>query len=221
MRNLLLVVGEVLICYSSMYILVKKLKNEGIYIYAIIATIAACLASLKSIAIMEISIPIGFCLTTSLIICGNYLTENNKKEEFRNYLGIIFLTAIISATLFNLSGLLVSSEFNYSANESYNSIFSYNLKTYIALTISVIVAIILSGKIYNLLRKNSNKLAVSNIFSIIITTIVENIIFVLIAYAFNFDAINIILCIIFRYIIKVIIGGIGTIPLYIINKASK
>ena len=221
MRNLLLVCGEILVCYSSMYLLTKKFKHEGINIYAMIATFAACITSLKTISIIEINVPIGFGLTTSLIIGGNLLTENNKKEQLRNYIGIIFLTAIISATILNLSGIVTSSDFNNAANEAYNSIFHYNLRIYIALIISIIAAILVSNKLYNRLRKNSNSLTISNIFVIIIVTFIENVIFALIGYLFELDAITIILLIIFRYIIKAIIGIIGTIPLYIINKSIK
>ena len=201
--------------------LTKKYKSEGIYIYAIIATFASCITVLTNISIMEISVPIGFGLTTSLIIGGNLLIEANRKEEIRNYLALIFLTAVIGGTFLNLTGLMSSSEFNYAANEAYNNIFSYDIRTYLALTISVIIGILTSTKLYNLMRKNSNKLAVSNILSIIITTIFECIIFMLIAYLYDTEIIDIILSIIFRYIIKVIIGIMGIIPLYIISKDNK
>ena len=40
----------------------------------------------------------------------------------------------------------------------------------------------------------------------------------LIAYLFVYQPVNIILCIIFRYMIKTLIGLLGTIPIYIANK---
>ncbi len=221
MRNILLIFGEVLVCYSSIYFLSKKIKTDGIYIYAILATTAACIMGLKTISIAEVPVPVGFCLTTSLIIGANILTENNKKEELRNYIGLIFLTAIISGSILNLSGLMSSSDFNNLANDAYNNVFYYNIRIYIALTLSVILAILLSDKVYDMLRKNSNKQVVSNIFTIIITTFAENIVFVVLAYLYKFDTIDLILCLVFRYIIKTIIGIIGTIPLYIINKEIK
>ena len=220
MRNILLILGEILICYSSMIFLFKRFKTDGIYIYSFIAIIASCLACLNKISIMEISIPVGFCLTTSLVINGNILIEQNKKEELRNYLGIIFLTAIISVTILNLSGLIINSDFNVYSNESYNSIFSYNIKIYIALIVSIIGATIISSKIYNTLRKKSNKIVVSNIFSIIISTLFENILFILIAYLYDFELLDLIICLILRYIIKTLIGIIGTIPLCIIGKEN-
>ena len=221
MINIVLTFIEIVICYVSLYYLEKKYKNQGIYIYAIIATILTCITSLKTISIMEINIPIGFGISTSLIIAGNILTELNKKEERRNYLAIIFLTTIITASFLNLSGLIVSSELSNNLNEAYNNIFNYNLKVYLAITISIILSIYISSTLYNLIRKNQNKVAVSNIFSVIISTFIETIIFITIYYLFEADIIDIVLCIIFRYIIKILISILGTIPLYIISKNNQ
>ena len=54
-----------------------------------------------------------------------------------------------------------------------------------------------------------------------VTEFFENIIFVIIAYLFEYPGIDIALCIIFRYMIKTIIGIMGTIPLYITGKNNK
>ena len=117
-----------------------------------------------------------------------------------------------------MSGLMESSDYNKYANKSYDSIFEYNLRVYIATIISIISSIWLSSKVYYTLKKIKNKITIINIFSIIIVELLENVSFVLIAYLFEFKPINVILCIIFRYIIKTIIGILGTIPIYITNK---
>lgn len=221
MRNTILIIIEMIVCYISLFYLSKKYKLFGVYIYGILNTIAACIASLKSISIMEVSIPIGYSLTTSLVITGNLITENYKKEDLKNYIAVIFLTGIISATFLNLSGLMTSSDFNYYANESYNNIFNYNIRIYVALIISIIMSIIISNKLYTLIRRSQNRVIASNIFSIIISTFIETIIYVTITYLFEFNIIDIVLCIIFRYIIKIIIGIIGTIPLCMIKKYNE
>ena len=79
----------------------------------------------------------------------------------------------------------------------------------------------MNSKLYYELKKIRNNIIFSNIFSIIIIELLDNIIFVLIAYLFEYELINIILCIIFRYMIKTIIGIIGTIPIYITNKFNQ
>ena len=222
MRNILLIVAEVLVCYIAILILNKKYKTDGLYVYAIIATFLSCIMSLKQIDLLGATIPIGFGVTTSLIIAGNIITQKRGPEEIKTYIILILVTALISCCFLNMSGLMESSDYNKYANKSYDSIFEYNLRVYLATIISLIASVWLSSKLYYELKKLKNKIFISNIFSIIITELVENLLFVLIAYLFDpgktdivFD---IIFCIIFRYIIKTIIGLIGTIPIYITNK---
>lgn len=223
MRNLLLILIEVIICYIAIIILNKKYKTDGLYVYAIIATFISCIMSLKQITILEkIDIPIGFGVTTSLIIAGNIITQKRGPEEIKTYIALILVTSLVSCCFLNLSGLMQISDYNKYANKSYDSIFKYNLRVYIATIISIISTVFVSSKLYYQLKKIKNKIGISNVFTIVIVELIENLLFVLIAYLFEpgkteiiFD---IIFCIIFRYIIKTIIGLFGTIPIYITNK---
>ena len=218
MRNLILIIAEVIICYVSALILNKKYKTDGLYVYAIIATFLSCIMSLKQIDLLSITIPIGFGITTSLIVVGNIITQKRGPGEIKTYIVLILVTALISCCFLNMSGLMKSSDYNLYANKSYDSIFEYNLRVYIANIIAIITSVWLTSKLYYELKKIKNKIIISNIFSIVIIELLENTIFVLIAYLFEYEAINLILCIIFRYMIKTIIGIIGTIPIYISNK---
>ena len=47
MRNLILILSEVLICYIAIIMLNKKYKTDGLYVYAVIATFISCIMSLK------------------------------------------------------------------------------------------------------------------------------------------------------------------------------
>lgn len=223
MRNILLILLEVIICYIAIIVLNKKYKTDGLYVYAVIATVASCIMSLKQITILDkIDLPIGFGVTTSLIIAGNIITQKRGPQEIKTFIILILITALISCSFLNLSGLMESSDYNKFANKSYDSIFEYNLRIYIAAIISIITSTWLSSKLYYELKKINNKIVISNLFSVVISELIENLLFVLIAYLFEpgkteiiFD---IIFCIIFRYIIKTIIGLFGTIPIYITNK---
>lgn len=217
-KNIMLILAEVIVCYTSLIILSKKYKTDGIYVYAVIATFASCIMSLKEISIMNANVPIGFGVTTSLIIAGNLITQKRGTEELRTFLSLILITALVSCCFLNLTGLMHSSDYNSIANSSYDSIFTYNLRKYIAIIVSLIVSVWLSGKLYYLIKKLQNKIILSNIFSIIIIELLENIIFILIAYLFDYKVIDLILCLIFRYMIKTVIGIFGTIPIYIANK---
>lgn len=218
MRNVILVILEIIICYTSILFLNKKYKTDGLYVYAIIATFLSCIMSLKQIDILSATVPIGFGVTMSLVIAGNIITQKRGPEEIKTYIVLILVTALISCCFLNMSGLMESSDYNKFANKAYDSIFEYNLRVYIANIISIILAVWLNSKLYYELKKIKNKIIISNIFSVVIIELLENIIFVLIAYLFEYEPINIILCVIFRYMIKTIIGILGTIPIYISNK---
>ena len=218
MTNVLLITAETVVSFIILLILTKKYKTDGIYVFGIVATILSCIIGLKKISIFEISIPLGLGLTTSIIIGGNIITQKRGPSAISTYIILILITFLISCSFITLSTLLKESNYNYIANMSYNNIFSLNIKYYLGLIISLITSIILSSKLYHLLKKTINKIILCNVFSIIITEFVENILFVVVAYIFEYKAIDIILCITFRYIIKTMVGIIGTIPLYIGNK---
>ncbi len=217
-RNVILIFGEVLVCYISLIILSKKYKTDGIYLYAIIATFISCIMSLKEMSIMNVSVPIGFGVTTSLIIAGNIITQKRGTAELRTFISLILVTALVSCCFLNLTGLMHSSDYNQFANSSYDSIFTYNLRKYIAIIVSIIGSVWLGGKLYYLIKKLQNKIILSNTFSIIIIELLENITFILIAYLFEYEVMDLILCLIFRYMIKTIIGLVGVIPIFIANK---
>ena len=223
MRNILLIIGEVILCYIAIIFLNKKYKTDGLYVFVIIATFISCIMGLKQITILEkIDIPTGLGVTTSIIIAGNIITQKRGPQEIKTYLALILVTALVSCCFLNLSGLMEASDYNKFANKDYDSIFEYNLRVYLGTVVSIIIGVWSSSKIYYELKKIKNKISISNIFSIVIAELVETILFVLIAYLLEpgkseivFD---ILFCIIFRYIIKTIIGIVGTIPIYITNK---
>lgn len=218
MINIILIFIEMIICYVLLLLLCKKFKTDGIYVYGIIATFISCIMSLKQIELMGVNVPIGFAVTTSLIIAGNMITQKRGPEELKTYLSLVLVTALISCSFLNLSGIIDSSEYNKLSNMSYDNIFKYNLRIYLGLTISIIISIYLSSKLYYLLKRLQNKIILSNIFSIIIVELLENILFVFIAYLFEYEPIDLILCLVIRYMIKTVIGLIGTITIYIANK---
>ena len=218
MKNAILIIVEVLISFIILIILFKKYQTDGIYVFGIIATILSCILGLKKISIMDISLPLGFGVTTALIIGGNIITQKRGPDAIPTYIILIFLTFLIGCSFISISTLLEDSNYNYLANKSYDSIFNLNLKYYIGLISSTIIAIWLSSKLYYLLKRIQNRIILSNFFAIIITEFIENIIFIIIAYIGEYKPVEIGLGIVFRYTIKTLIGIFGTIPLYISNK---
>lgn len=223
MRNILLIVAEVLICYITIIILNKKYKTDGLHVYAIIATFISCIMGLKQITILDkIDIPIGFGVTTSIVIAGNIITQKRGPEEIKTFIALILVSSLVSCCFLNMSGLMIPSDYNSSASKAYDLIFEYNIRVYIATIISIIASVWLSSKLYYELIKIKNQIIINNVFSIIIAELVENVLFVLIAYLYapgkTEIVFDILFCIIFRYIIKIVIGIIGTVPIYITKK---
>ena len=220
MRNVILIFVEMLICYMALIFLYRKYKTDGIYVYGIVFTFISCIMSLKKIDIMNVDIPIGFASTTSIIVGGNLITQKRGLDELKPYIVLILLTLLISSCFLNLSGLIEVSKYNEIANKSFDNIFEYNLRVYIALIVSLIGSCYISSKIYYSLKKLQNQVLFCNVFSIIIVELFENLIFVLIAYLFEYKIVNLILCIVIRYMIKTIIGITGTIPIAILKKVN-
>lgn len=220
MKTIILITSEMIVCYLGIILLNKKYKTDGLYVYGIIATIVSCIMGLKQIDLFNVAVPIGFGVTTSLIITGNIITQKKGPEALKTYLALILITALVSCCFLNLSGIMESSEYNKFANKSYDNIFEYNLRVYIANIVSILSSVFIGSKLYYLIKRTNNKIIISNVFSIIIITLLENLLFILIGYLFEYELINIILALIFRYMIKTIIGLIGTIPIYIANKSN-
>ena len=108
MTPLVLSIIEVIICYVAMCILYKRHKLDGIYIYIIIATFISCLMNLKETEIMGINVPIGFGITTSVIISSNLITQKKGLGELKNTLMIIFITMLIGCCFLKLSSLIIT-----------------------------------------------------------------------------------------------------------------
>ena len=218
MRNIIVLGIEMLLCFIFIIFLYKKYKTDGLLTYAIITTIISNILSLKEIDILNVEVPLGIGLTISIVLVANIITQKRGKDEVNNLLVLVFIASLISCCFLNLSGLITSSDISKYANKSYDSIFEYNLRIYIANTVSLILSIFFSSRIYYSLKRIKNKIIISNVFSIIIIEFVDNILFILIAYIYIKEIPDIILAITIRYALKVLLGIIGTIPIYIIEK---
>ena len=218
MRNIILILIEVITCYVALVMLYKKYKTDGVYIYIILLGIISSIMNFKMISIMNVPIPLGFGVTMSILIGVNLMIQKRGTEELKPCIIAAIIPLIISYIILYLSTLMTNSNYNILSNVSYNNIFSQNIRIYIALIASLLFTIWLDGKLYYIIKKLQNKIILNNIFAIIIAEFFENIIFVIIAFIFDYEVIDLFLCIILRYIIKTTIGIVGTLPLYIASK---
>lgn len=215
--NLLLLIIEVIVSYILLLFVYKKYKEEGIYIWIVVALLISSLMSIKSIDINNINIALGLGVSSSIYIANNILIQKKGTEYVKNIITILFIFSMIFICLVILSSGLMSSEYNNVTSLIYDSIIFTNIKFIVANIVSIIIGVYINNYIYYQLRKIKNKLWISNILSSLIFTFIETIIFVSITNLINGSLYIAMMTLVIRYLIKIIILIIGTDVIYIAN----
>ena len=113
------------------------------------------------------------------------------------------------------------SENNLVDGNSYDYLFGYsliNLRIIFSYLISIGVLLWYNSYVYYFLRKNDNKLIFSNIGTIFVIQFIESIIFVFISYFGLYEFNTILGMVAIRYLLKIIIGIMGLIPVTMIMR---
>ena len=76
----------------------------------------------------------------------------------------------------------------------------------------------MGSNVYDNIRKNKNNIIFNNVGSILVVLFIESIIFVSIAHIGNYTVVELFAMIVIRYLIEVVIGLLGLIPVYLIVK---
>ena len=219
--NYILIIIEVLLSYLTLLLFHKKFKLDGIYYYIVMATILSNIMLLNTIDILTYPISVGFGITSSIVIATIILTHKRGPSELSKLIITIIISSIISYSYLTLSSYMGISDTNKYTNISYSIIFKNNIRIYLANTISLILSIYLSTKLYHTMKQIKNKIWISNIFTTVIVEFIESIIFCVIAYAFSLKVIDLIMVIVIRYVIRVLIECLGTTVIYIDDKIVK
>lgn len=185
------------------------------------ATILSNIMLLNTIDILTYPISVGFGITSSIVIATIILTHKRGPSELSKLIITIIISSIISYSYLTLSSYMGISDTNKYTNISYSIIFKNNIRIYLANTISLILSIYLSTKLYHTMKQIKNKIWISNIFTTVIVEFIESIIFCVIAYAFSLKVIDLIMVIVIRYVIRALIECLGTTAIYIDDKIVK
>lgn len=219
--NYILIIIEVFLSYLTLLLFHKKFKLDGIYYYIVMATILSNIMLLNTIDILTYPISVGFGITSSIVIATIILTHKRGPSELSKLIITIIISSIISYSYLTLSSYMGISDTNKYTNISYSIIFKNNIRIYLANTISLILSIYLSTKLYHTMKQIKNKIWISNIFTTVIVEFIESIIFCVIAYAFSLKVIDLIMVIVIRYVIRTLIECLGTTVIYIDDKIVK
>lgn len=219
--NYILIIIEVFLSYLTLLLFHKKFKLDGIYYYIVMATILSNIMLLNTIDILTYPISVGFGITSSIVIATIILTHKRGPSELSKLIITIIISSIISYSYLTLSSYMGISDTNKYTNISYSIIFKNNIRMYLANTISLILSIYLSTKLYHTMKQIKNKIWISNIFTTVIVEFIESIIFCVIAYAFSLKVIDLIMVIVIRYAMRALIECLGTTVIYIDDKIVK
>mgnify|MGYP004648650297 FL=1 len=206
---------ELITCIIFILFLYKKYTSLGLYIYTIASMILTCLMSLKTITIYDYDLNLGIIPFVTIFIVSNILIQKKGPEEMKTHLLVILSTTILSFIILLLVSLMASSKIALFTNASYDNIFDNSIRLLFANIVTMLYSLILNNKLYFYLKRMKNNIFISNVFSTIIIQFIASILFGIIAYTFVKDTIDIIKLIMVRYLLSLVVGLIGTIPIYI------
>ena len=121
----------------------------------------------------------------------------------------------------NLTGVISRSEYNLVSNLAYDNLFAYNLsnlRIFVGGILSTSLMLYYNSYIYYYIRRSKNRLLFSNIGSMLIIQFIESTIFIILSYTFIYSSTELFGMIVIRYLIKVIVGLVGLLPVYVIVK---
>ena len=219
--NTIYLIIELVICFIGIILLYAKYKLEGLYSYLIITAIITTIMSLKTIDFYNFSLNLGLIPYITIFIVSNIIIQKKGTEEIKKIILILLTTSTFSYIIILLSCKLESSPINIFMNKSFDNIFIDSARIYFANIVTTLYMLFLNSKLYYYLKKEKNKIIISNIFSSVIVQFLATIIFILLAYAITTPMTDIIAKMIIRYIISLIVMFLGTIIIYITNNIKE
>ena len=215
--NLIYLIIEIILCYTTIIILYQKKQKEGLYLYAIVGLILSNIMVLKRTEILSLEIALGFTIYASIFITSNIIVQKYGPEEIKKLLLVLVGSIIVSTIIIFLATLINGNTSMSIMNETFDYTFQ-NLRIMLANSISILIILWFNAILYHQIRRVKNKIIISNILTSIIVSFMATIIFSFIAYLGLVNIKELSILILIRYLIILIIEIIGTIPIYIINK---
>lgn len=212
---------EIVLIFLLLVLFYKFGKKDGLFLYIGFMSAVLSLVMFKSIDIFSFEVDLGIPILMGIFTCSNIIVQRYGIDEIKLIIKSFIIPYILTIVVLCLTSLTSSSEYNLITNNSFNSLFGYNLDN-LRLLVSGILSIGFmlwyNAYVYYYIRKNKNRYIFSNIGSILMVHFIESIIFVLIAYIGSFEFNMLFGMIVIRYLLKVVIGVISLIPVSIIMK---
>jgi len=223
MNYVYLLIG-IIIIFLLMVLFYRFGKKDGLFLYISFMASLLSVIMFKSIDIVSFEVDLGIPFIMGIFVCSNLIVQKYGIDEIKGIIKSFAIPYISTIVILSLVSLIGGSEFNVDTNMSYNELFGYNLdnlRLIVGGILSIGFTLWYNAYIYYYIRKNKNKYLFSNIGSMLIIQFAESIIFVIISYigVFGFDMLF--GMIVIRYLLKVVVGMIGLLPVsFIMNMKS-
>ena len=209
--NLLLILLETILLFVLTYKTYKKYKITGLYFLVILFISISNIFLIKRFEIFTLKLNVGIILNLMIYIISNIIVQKKGPYAVSNIIMIVFITTLFNYVVLTLSGIINPSSYNNHFNMLYNNIFEFNIRSYLASLTSLLIGLTLSSKLYYSIKKEINKVWISNTLTTIIVQLIEGIVFIFLMYIFELQISEIIFLIISRYIFRLFIGLLSNI----------
>ena len=209
--NLLLILLETILLFVLTYKTYKKYKITGLYFLVILFISISNIFLIKRFEIFTLKLNVGIILNLMIYIISNIIVQKKGPYAVGNIIMIVFITTLFNYVVLTLSGIINPSSYNNHFNMLYNNIFEFNIRSYLASLTSLLIGLTLSSKLYYSIKKEINKVWISNTLTTIIVQLIEGIVFIFLMYIFELQISEIIFLIISRYIFRLFIGLLSNV----------
>lgn len=217
--NYIVLSTEVILIFTLIFLSYKLGKKDGLYLTISLFSSIICVMLFKIINMFDFDINMGIPFIVGILILNNIIIHRYGFDELKRIMSTFGISYIITYIIIMITSIMTSSELV--SSNSYDVLFGYdlyNIRYFISGLLSIGMIIWMGSNIYNDIRKNKNSIVFNNIGSILIVLFVESIIFVTISHVGNYSMVELFGMIVIRYLIEVIIGLFGLIPIYFTSR---
>lgn len=213
--NLTLGLISIILVFSSIIVIEKLFKKEGLYVYLCLATVLANIIVVKTVNVLGLVTSLGNILFAANFLITDILIEKYSKEDAKKAVNLGLISTIIFIIVTQISILYIPDTTDI-AHDAMKQLFDLNLRTSIASLIMYYISNNLDIHIFTKLKeKNENKLWLRNNVSTIISNCLENYFFATLAFIGIFDFKTILSIATTGTIIEIIIALLDTPFLYL------
>lgn len=219
--NYIVLITEILLTFFLIFLSYKMCKKDGLYLGIGLFSSILCVMLFKMINMFDFDVNMGIPFIVGILLLNNIIIHRYGFDETTRILRTFGIAYILTYMVIMITTLTIGSKYNLASNDSYNLLFGYdlsNIRYFVGGLLSIGMIIWMGSNVYDNIRKNKNNIIFNNVGSILVVLFIESIIFVSIAHIGNYTVVELFGMVVIRYLIEVVIGLLGLIPVYLIVK---